>query len=280
MEEEVRSAFGCGMARSAMAYSQSSRQMTCFASVLSPSYTKPDSLTIQQGKQAFIKEHAIFLSGPDKFFSHVHGNDKVEALVVNERDAPESAHTNPSSLPDSLLLSVRPIFQIRDPILMFPSMVRAEQKAFGLGAIRPRDPILAVMLTLRYSRALYDWYRSQDGDVHPEVIDADDVINDKAAVRHICNATGLSPDAVQYEWEAREEADPKRAVFLSTINSSKGIIPGLAARGLDFDSEKTKWKAEFGEEDGEDLAKFVLDALPDYNYLLAQRTYIGRGVDQ
>lgn len=231
------------------------------------------SLTTCQGKQAFIKEHTLLLSGPDKFFSHVYGNDEVEPLMLKWRDTPDSSHSNPSSLPDSLLLSVRPIFQIRHPILMFPSMVRAEQKAFGLGAIRPRDPILAVTLTLRHSRALYDWYRSQ-GDFRPQVIDADDIINDRAAVRHVCTAVGLSPDAVQYEWETKEETDPKRAVFLSTINSSKGIIPGLAARGLDFELEKAKWKAEFGDQDGEDLAKFVLDAMPDYIFLLNQRTYI------
>ncbi|KAL1644026.1 hypothetical protein SLS61_008959 [Didymella pomorum] len=228
----------------------------------------------KNGKQSFIKEHAMLLSGPDKVFSHVYGHDGVELLVLKERDAPDSSQTNPSSLPDSLLLSVRPVFQIRHPILMFPSMVRAEQRAFGLGAIRPRDPILAVTLTLRHSRALYDWYRNQSSEARPQVIDADDIINDRAAVSHVCAAVGLSPDAVQYEWETKEETDPKRAVFLSTINSSKGIIPGLAARGLDFDTEKAKWKAEFGNEDGEDIAKFVLDAMPDYIYLLNQRTYV------
>lgn len=233
-----------------------------------------DSLTIRQGKQVFIKEHALLLSGPDKLFSLVYGHDEVEPLVLKEREAPDSIHTNPSSLPDSLLLSVRPIFQIRHPILMFPSMVRAEQKAFSQATIRPRDPILAVALTLRHSRALYDWYRNQSGEARPQVIDADDILNDRDAVSHVCTAVGLSPDAVQYEWETKEATDPKMAVFLSTINSSKGIIPGLAARGLDLDAEKAKWKAEFGDEDGEDIAKFVLDAMPDYMYLLNQRTYI------
>jgi hypothetical protein len=194
--------------------------------------------------------------------------------VLKERDASDSTHTNPTSLPDSLLLSVRPIFQIRHPMLMFPSMVRAERKGFEMGTMRPRDPILAATMTLRHSRALYDWYRSQDEDVRPQVIDADEIINDRAAVSHVCNAVGLSSDAVLYEWDTREETDPKRAVFMSTINASKGIIPGLAARGLDFEAEKAKWKAEFGDEDGEDIAKFVLDAMPDYTYLLNQRTYI------
>jgi hypothetical protein len=214
----------------------------------------------------------MLLSGPDKFFAHVYPGDKVEPLVLYERNVPNSTQTSPTSIPDSLLLSMTPIFQIRHPILMFPSMVRAENKA--MGSIRPREPMLAATLTLRHSRALYDWYLRQEDDLRPQVIDADDIINDRAAVRHVCVETGLDPDAVQYEWETREESDPLKAVFLSTINASKSIIPGLSAKGLDFETEKAKWKAEFGDEDGEDLAQFVHDAMPDYDYLLSRRTYI------
>lgn len=226
----------------------------------------------KNGKQVFIKEHAMLLSRPDTFFARFHREDAgVELLKFHERDAPKSAHTNPTLLPDSLLLSVQPIFQIRHPILMFPSMVRAQNKA--MGPIRPRQLRLAATLTLCYSRELFDWYDQQENAMRPQVVDADDIINDRAAVREICLATGLDPDAVLYEWETREATDPLKATFLSTIFASKGIIPSLAARGLDFETEKEKWKAEFGEEDGEDLAKFVIDAMPDYNYLLSRRTY-------
>lgn len=219
-----------------------------------------------------MKEHATVLSGPDKIFARLHHGDQVEPLVVNERNALNSAHTNPTSMPDSLLLSMTPIFQIRHPILMFPSFVRAQGKAYGYK--RPRDLMLAAWFTLRPSRELHEWYSRQRGVARPQVIDADDILNDRAAVRHICNETGLDPDAVQYEWELKEEPNPVYAVMLSTINASKGIIPGLAAHGLDFETEKAKWKTEFGEEDSEDLAKFVKDAMADYNYLLSRRTYL------
>lgn len=214
------------------------------------------------------------MSGPDRIFSHIYDGDIEDPLVLCERHAPNSTHTSPTCMPDSLLLSMKPIFQIRHPILMFPSMLRAQKKV--MGPLRPRHLIVAGACTLRHSRSLFDWYLSQGGDLRPQVIDADDIISDRAAVRHICTETGLDPDAVQYEWEARVEEDPMKAVFLSTISASKGIIPNLAARGLDFEVEKAKWKAEFGEEDGEDLARFVLDAMSDYNYLLSQRTYIGQ----
>jgi hypothetical protein len=221
-----------------------------------------------------MKEHTLFLSGPDKLFARTYGKDEVEQLVVYERDAPKSTHTNPTSMPDSLLLSLQPIFQIRHPVLMFPSMLRAQIKVAGHA--RPRELRVTATLTLRHSRDLFDWYLKHGGEVKPKVIDADDIINDRAAVRQLCIETGMDPDAVQYEWEIREEKDPHKAIFLSTINASTGIIPGLASRGLEIETEKVKWKAEFGDEDGEDLAKFVHDAMPDYNYLLSQRTFSGQ----
>jgi hypothetical protein len=236
-----------------------------------------------QGNKVFIKEHAVFLFGPDKIFSGVFPKDAgaIPALTLQERDQPsESKHTNPSSLPDHLLVSLQPIFQIRHPILMFPSMVRAERDAMkrdGQPAIRPRDHIISTCLRLRYTRELYDWYSSQHDAPTPRIIDADDIMNDRDAVRKLCMQTGMNPDAVQYEWEQRTCDDPLVARFLSTINASKGILPGLAAKGLDLEREKEKWVKEFGEEDGEDLAQSVRDAMPDYEFLVARRTRSGEG---
>lgn len=225
-----------------------------------------------QGNQVFIKEHALFLQSPDMVFGRFYEADDVEPLALVDRSAPKSAHTNPSMLPDSLLLSVQPIFQIRHPILMFPSMLRAQMKT--MGPTRPSDMRATATFTLHHSRALFDWYDKQGSGLRPQVIDADDIMSGKDSVRHLCIETGMDPDAVLYEWETRVEEDPLKAHFLSTINASKGILPGLAARGLDLEVEKGKWKAEFGETDGEDLAQFVADAMADYNYLLSRRTYV------
>jgi hypothetical protein len=193
---------------------------------------------------------------------------EVEPLILGD---PNEPHTNPSSLPDHLLLSLQPIFQVRHPILMFPSMMRAKRDAF-LPNTHPQDPICKVTLTLRYSRELYDWYlKNAASDRKPYVIDADDIMNDKEAVRQLCIATGLDPDAVQYEWEEKIIDDPHKKRFLSTISQSKGIIPGLASRGLDFETEKEKWSKEWNEEVAEGLAKHVADAMPDYKYMLSQR---------
>jgi hypothetical protein len=161
---------------------------------------------------------------------------------------------------------------------MFPSMIRAQRdglKQDGQPAPRVSDYFASTTLTLRFTRELYDWYSAQSGPV-PRIIDADDIMNDRDAVRKLCVQTGLNPDAVQYEWEERKVEDPLMARFLSTINASKGILPGLAAKGLDLQVEKEKWKMEFSDEDGEALARFVGDAIGDYEYLVARRT---RGED-
>ncbi|KAF2831518.1 hypothetical protein CC86DRAFT_366867 [Ophiobolus disseminans] len=225
----------------------------------------------KNGKHAFIKEHTIFTFGPDKLFAGLYGSDDgVEPLLLQQRDEPKSAHTNPSSLPDKILLSLQPIFQIRHPALMFPSMVRAQSRV--LPDSNTRNPRVFSTLTLRHSRAVFDWYLEHGGDLKPKVIDADDIMNEPAVVRQLCIETGLDPDAIQYEWEERQEENALKASFLSTIITSKGIVKGLDARGLDIEAEKVKWKAEFGDDTGEGLAKFVYDAMPDYEYLLSHRT--------
>ena len=153
-------------------------------------------------------------------------------------------------------------------------MLHAEQKTKS--PVHPRQPVIAACLTLRHSGKLYDWYANHACSIQPQVLDADEIINDKAAVRHVCSATGRGPDANLHECKTKEETDAMKAVFLLTINASKGIIPDLTARGLDLETEKGKWKAEFDDGDSEDLVKFVLDAMSDYDYLLSRRTYLGQ----
>lgn len=220
-----------------------------------------------QGLQVFVKEHACLLASPDKLYASVYEADRngKESWVL----CPEDAHTNPSFLPDDFLLSMQPIFQIRHPVAMFPSLVRTQKKIFADS--RPSNARFVALLTLRYSRALYDWYSTHEHGMAPKVIDADDIMNNPAAVRQLCNETGLDPNAVQYEWETREEADPMKVHFLSTLNASKGIKSGLQARDLDIETEKTKWVEEFGQQDADDLAKTVYEAMPDYEYLLKRR---------
>jgi len=224
----------------------------------------------KKGKQVFIKEHTIFLHSPEQLVASVLGGDNVQPLGVQLRDGKESPHTNPSSLPDRFLLSMQPVFQIRHPALAFPSMMRAQRDVMETSTMQ--NPRTWSVMNMKHSRAMYDWYAANAVEMKPRVIDADDIMTDPEAVRQLCIETGLDPDAIQYEWEERTMDHPVHKRMLSTIYASKGIVKGLDARNLDIETEMVKWKAEFGDEDAEGLAKYVYAAMLDYEYLLSRRT--------
>ena len=100
---------------------------------------------------------------------------------------------------------MQPVFQIRLPVLMFPSFLRTVQKTLTDSSIR--DPMFTAFLTLRSSRALFKWYADHPAALPPKVIDADDIMNDKEAVRQLCLEIDFDPDSVRYEWDARQEDD-------------------------------------------------------------------------
>jgi hypothetical protein len=217
-----------------------------------------------------MKEHTVFLSSPNKLVGLAYNDDQIEPLLLQERDRPTSPHTNPTSVPDRFLLSMQPIFIIRHPALMLPSYLRAS-KLIRPGAY-PNQPRSAMHMTLRYTRAMYDWYLGNaiEGRT-PKVIDADDIMTNPAALRRLCIESGLDPDALQFEWEEVHDGRPKWKVFTARINASRGIIEGLDARNLDIEAEKAKWVDEWGEDEAESLAKYVEDTMPDYDYLRSRR---------
>lgn len=144
------------------------------------------------------------LTSPDELFAygfHEQHTREVPFVLRREGESKPIAHTNPTFLPDDFLLAMQPVFQIRHPVLMFPSLVRTQGKV--LPNSRPSVPRLVVTLTLRGSRALFDWYLKHPAALSPKVIDADDIMKDREAVRQLCREIEFDPDAVQYEWEAR-----------------------------------------------------------------------------
>ena len=61
---------------------------------------------------------------------------------------------------------------------MFPSMLRTQLKAMpGNPNTHMRNPRVYSAMTLRYSRAIYEWYLENAGKMKPRVIDAEDVIS-------------------------------------------------------------------------------------------------------
>lgn len=212
--------------------------------------------------------------GPDFIFQVAHGKDGTPPFVVHSKDNLNPTRTNPTCIPDDVLLSMQPIFQIRHPGLMFPSMARAETdtgKADG-----PMDVRVHIFSHLWYSRWLYEWYLNTPGAPTPRVISADDIMNRPDVVRQLCIEVGLDPEEMQYEWETREapEGNDEIKRFASTIYASKGILPGYASTGFDLAEKRVKWREEFGEEAGDFLAAKVEDAMPDYEWLMERRVKV------
>lgn len=226
-------------------------------------------MTAAKGERFLIKEHAVFLFGPDVQFKDYRPDNDVPLLRLQPRDTTVPLrHSNPTCVPDEDLLLMQPLFLIRNPLRMCPSKVRASpEQATTYTWKMELDPCLS----FRYSRALYEWYAAQSDGPRPLIIDADDLMQDMEIVHQTCVAAGLDPDAVRYEWNTAVIKDPLKARFLSTLSNSTGIVAGTEARGLEIETESVKWKEEFGEEEGEKLTHFVREAMPDYEFLWNRR---------
>lgn len=225
-------------------------------------------------KKALVKEHAVLMYGPEYLFQKAHGKDGSPKFTVKSKDNQKPQPTNPTCVPDDLLLSMQPIFQIRHPALMFPSMARAERDTGA--ASGPMDPRVHVFCGLQFSRDLYQWYLDQPNAPTPLIISADDIMNKPEVVRKLCVDSGLDPDALQYEWETREAPPGAEQIkrFASTIYASKGILPGYTSDNIDMEKKKAGWREEFGEEAGDFLAEKVQGAMPDYEWLMERRVQV------
>lgn len=235
-------------------------------------------LTVLQGKEALIKEHAVVLYGPDALFKVAHGDDGTPPFVVHSNDNLNAKHTNPTCVPDEALLNMQPIFLIRHPGLMFPSMARAETD-IGL-ANGPMDIRVDMFSRIWYSRRLYEWYLAAPGALAPKIISADDVMYRPDVVRKLCDEVGLDFENMQYEWEMGEAPPGQEdfARFASTLYASQRVVPGYGSEGFDLGVMSGKWRKEFGEDAGDFLARRVEEAMPDYEWLMERRVKVYRSV--
>lgn len=254
----------------------------------------------EEGKMAVIKEHANLLMEPahqSKFFCK---QDKITQEPLTLDTAPEGktltrSVLNETVFSDEYLLTWKPVFLIRHPALMFPSYYRCmddisamikkgENPARREGSLEDEKPDLSISMSLHGPRALYDFYAANmHRSAHagekgwPVIIDADDVIGEPEAVVKLAEMIGLDREGLQFEWEPRsEESKSERYNFmekrmLSTLNESAGIQKDKMAANIDIEAEAVKWRADFGEIDGNKMLQWVKDAMPDYEYLKSRR---------
>ncbi|KFY13110.1 hypothetical protein V492_03487 [Pseudogymnoascus sp. VKM F-4246] len=230
----------------------------------------------EQNKVAFVKEHVLILLKPSVIDNNLETPRPPHvAPHLQPKDAVVRVSTNPTLLPDDLMLSVSPIFLIRHPALAFSSWYKTVRSVYDAGVDNPDFPVGA---TFQWTRILYDWYLNSSSEPSsgspetqcrkPTVIDADDTMSDRAVLERLCHQLQLDPEKLSFEWQPMTTG---LHPFLSSIQQSTGVDMSKLSKGVDIKQEFVKWEQEFGSHVAQRLLHFVELAMPDYEYLLAQR---------
>lgn len=245
-----------------------------------------------EGKIVFVKEHSTFMTEPTAPARFLFGEDRVKeapwTVGVSSAEAAEFTHSrlNETVLSDEFLRTWLPTFLIRHPALVFPSHYRTMRDLEGVEAAKTADARLTLIMTLHWTRTLYDWYSQElsksesapDSEVTwPLVLDADDIMTDPKVLVRFCEIVGLDPAKLRFTWmtASKDEFDQiptyieKR--MRSTLLASAGVMGGKTAINLDIEMEAEKWREEFGEHEGEKIEKLVRAAMPDYEFMKAKR---------
>lgn len=244
------------------------------------------------GKIAYVKEHSYFMTEPTAETRFLFGQSSIQeppwTVQVPRTYASKVTHSslNETVLPDEFLHIWLPTFLIRHPALVFPSCYRTVIDNKDLEAPGMEDAELPLMMTLHWTRTLYDWYTQHlsesesryDGDISwPLVLEADDIMTEPEVLVRYCEIVGMDPEKLQFTWSPASKEElaqlPNDIVrrMLSTISASDGIVSGKTSINLDIDTEAKKWREEFGEREGEKIEKWVRAAMPDYEYMKARR---------
>jgi hypothetical protein len=237
------------------------------------------------GQTVFAKEHVTFLTAPYFETEYVYGSSVADESgpprtpSVRGVNKPTRSPLNLTFLPDEFLRTWHPTFLIRHPALMLPSLFRTAQIDIELDGVRriKKEPY-EVETTMRWIRTLHDFYLNHfgKGSQWPLVLDADDVMMHPELMTKYAGLVELDPDKLRFSWDkaSQEHVAKLRSAeksMYSFFNASTGVDKGRMAGSIDITAEAKKWRSEFGEEGGEKLERWVLDAMHDYEYLRARR---------
>ncbi|KAK4982813.1 hypothetical protein LTR66_009082 [Elasticomyces elasticus] len=244
-----------------------------------------------EDKIVFVKEHGEFMVEPTAQTRFLFGQNSVEELPwtvqIPSTYGPETTHSsfNETVLPDEFLRTWLPTFLVRHPALVFPSHYRTIIQNENVEAAEAGEAQKALVMTLHWSRSLYDWYTQHlcktdtkpNGDVTwPLVVDADDIMTKPEVMIRLCEILGMDPTKLQFTWKPASDVElaqlPSiRKIMLSTLLASAGVIREKSSIDLDIDVEAEKWRSEFGQREGEKMEKWVRAAMPDYEFMKARR---------
>ncbi|KAH7384014.1 hypothetical protein DE146DRAFT_622550, partial [Phaeosphaeria sp. MPI-PUGE-AT-0046c] len=184
---------------------------------------------------------------------------------------------NPTLLPDNYLSTFKPVILIRHPALAYPSLYRATRAMLPHITIDSKG--MSINFTLAWMRMTYNWLEQSaaaSGTCKPIVLDADDIMLDRAVVHQLVLALGGDPNELIFNWNAvqgteLEDVQPFARVFESTLLASQGVLKTKTSANLEIEREAEAWANEFGKEVADKLRTYVENAMEDYEYLKAQR---------
>lgn len=257
------------------------------------------NLAESQGKVFFAKEHVQWFTDPAAISDYLSHKDSrtpspVNIKIPNPYGTPQGFSANNLSIfPDHYLETWRLTFLIRHPALAFPSFYRAmrELQKEEFAQTHEICPLMELNATLRWSRHLYDWcYQHQeepikgcDRDIqYPLVLDAQDIAHHPAVLAKYCKLIGLNPAHLKSEWNVPDQKIQKgvedrtghkspEAVMKFTLDNSSHVLKDKTPAIVDIGLERRGWDREFGISIGEQMEKWVREAMPDYTYLRAKR---------
>lgn len=143
--------------------------------------------------------------------------------IVREPSAP-TFPPNPTVIPDSLFESLVPIFVIRNPVHVMPSLYAMSLATMGLS---PTDEDFQLLTCTLTQRLLFDHFREKMNRA-PVVVNGDDILwRTKEMSRGVCKALEIDPSSLNEMWEVLPEElqhpNPLIRAFTTTINTSTGI---------------------------------------------------------
>ncbi|KAJ9664574.1 hypothetical protein H2198_000225 [Neophaeococcomyces mojaviensis] len=233
-----------------------------------------------QGKAIFLKEHITFMTSPVTQCEIIHGRKIIaeDSWTVQLEAGSSHSQLNCTVLSDEFLATWHPTFLIRHPALAFPSHYRTFIDLEGIDHSENQAAELKAMITIKPVRMLYDWYRENiKSEGWPIVLDASTIINEPGVVAQYAKILGLDASKVQNTWGAASDnekgtlRDDAQRRMLSTLSSSTGILKDKAPTQIDLEAEAQKWRKEFGEQEGDTIAEWVREAMPDYEYLRSKQ---------
>ena len=202
----------------------------------------------------------------------------------------EDLGPNPTYLSDWIFKTCTPVMVIRHPALSVRSLYETMSQ---ISYNRPGSEDFHFCTSLHYCRLLFDLFKSQGRN--PIVVDGEDVLwRTKEITTNICESLGIGPEGVTEEWEPTPvEKRPTNPIILGltkTIHESSGILRPekkvctlqvfnltmtsgtntcIKPSGpISVEEELGKMTNKYGEEIANDLKKYILEYLPDYEYLV------------